>query len=351
MRGDLYIHIGSPKTGTTAIQHFLTANREKLAAQGVLYPVGGALRAAHHILGASVFPGRASLLAGVPPKEAFESSIAAILEEIESTKPAKVVLSTEYLWGNLAPAKIRRLLQPFADWRIHILVYLRRQDLLAQSLYLQAVKGGYSRTFDEWLKNALDGEKAGFFFDQVLDAWQDSGVPLTITPRAYEKGQFEGDIRLDFMNLVAPGADVDYPDEDRMVNTTPDMETIAIVRLLNAKLDQSEVSNRLRRRILTQAPPREMFAPLSYFEAGEAAAFLTQFSDCNEKVARKFFGREDGVLFRETAGRGVHETVSSDMVLERLVSILPNLIVLPQRPAKPAKVKRPGPKREKAAAS
>ena len=35
----LYIHIGTPKTGTTSIQNFCGLNREKLKEQGVLYPI------------------------------------------------------------------------------------------------------------------------------------------------------------------------------------------------------------------------------------------------------------------------------------------------------------------------
>src|SRR5438105_4289615 len=35
---NLYLHIGAEKTGSTALQQFLSANRELLRVQGILYP-------------------------------------------------------------------------------------------------------------------------------------------------------------------------------------------------------------------------------------------------------------------------------------------------------------------------
>ncbi len=38
--GEVLLHIGPPKTGTTALQHSLAQARPQLKAQGVLYPGG-----------------------------------------------------------------------------------------------------------------------------------------------------------------------------------------------------------------------------------------------------------------------------------------------------------------------
>ena len=34
----LYLHIGTPKTGTTSLQHFCHDNQQKLAEKGYFYP-------------------------------------------------------------------------------------------------------------------------------------------------------------------------------------------------------------------------------------------------------------------------------------------------------------------------
>jgi hypothetical protein len=335
MASDLYLHIGMPKTGTTAIQHFLTGNRAKLAAQGVLYPAGGTVRAGHHILGAAVFPRRAAPLEGVPREVALERAMTAILSEIDAARPRTVILSTEFLWGNLPAAKIGRLLGPLKGLRIHVVPYLRRQDLFAQSLYMQAVKGGHARPFAAWLDGAEESAKGGFHYDRVLNAWRDCGLPVSVEPRVYEKGQIEADVRRDFINTVAPGVDVDYPDESRRLNTTPDMLTIGILRAINASLEAGESTNRIRRRILLESPPRDTSAQLGYFREGEAEAFLAHFAASNARIARDYLRRPDGILFREPVRAGERETASEEAVLGRLVAMLPRLVVLPPRKAKP----------------
>jgi len=45
---ELTLHIGLPKTGTTTLQHYLTANSEELQHQGVSYPKAGRNYIAHH---------------------------------------------------------------------------------------------------------------------------------------------------------------------------------------------------------------------------------------------------------------------------------------------------------------
>lgn len=332
---DLFLHIGMPKTGTTAIQHFLTGNRAKLATQGILYPVGGTVRAAHHILGAAVFPKRAAPLEGVPREVALEQATAAILAEIEASKPKRIVLSTEYLWGHLAPAKIAKLLEPFRGLNIHVVPYLRRQDLFAQSLYMQAVKGGYGRTFAAWLDGAEESAKGGFHYDRVLDAWRDCGVPLSVEPRIYEKGEIASDVRRDFLDCVLPGAEADFTDESQRLNTTPDMETIGVLRAINSNLKADETTNRIRRRILIESPPRNASTPLGYFGEGEAEAFLARFAESNARVAKTYLNRADGVLFREPVRGGSGGAVTDEAILDRLVVMLPRLVALPERKAKP----------------
>ncbi len=324
---NLFVHIGAPKTGTTALQHFLHDQRKLLVREGVLYPDGGIHRSAHHVLGAAVFPGRASRLDGLTRDEALKTSVDAIRTEIDQVDPHTVILSTEYLWGDLSPANIRRMLAPFGDCRIHIVIYVRRQDLLAQSLYVQAVKGGESRTFGAWLRQAREGAKAGFHFDRVMDAWRDSGVKTEIIVRVYEKGQLANDIREDFMNTVAPGSRIELP-HDRIANTSPDITTIELLRAVSTGVVDKVLANNIRRRLIAKSPPRTLFEPLTYFGPGEAAAFVEEFAESNAIVARRYLGREDGVLFRDpppVEAGGDAASPSPRAVLDRLVAMLPEL--------------------------
>ena len=326
---DLFIHIGAPKTGTTAIQQYLLKHRAALAAQGVLYPAGGLLKTAHHVIGAAVFPGRSSRLEGMSREEALKTSIAKVRQEIDEHKPRTVILSTEYLWGDLSQADIRSLLLPFSDLSLKVVAYVRRQDLLAQSLYVQAVKGGASESFPVWLKRVVDGEKAGFDFHRVLSAWRSAGVPVETVVRVYEKSQIEGGICTDFMAAVCPGLPHVPKEGAHVANAGPDRTTVELLRLVSKSIEDRELANQVRKRILLQSPARSLFEPLNYLPGREVEAFLNRYARQNEAVARDFLDRADGVLFRDAppvAEAPVVEDVAASALLDRLLKLLPGLV-------------------------
>jgi len=326
---DLFIHIGAPKTGTTAIQQYLLKNREALAREGVLYPVGGMLKSAHHVIGAAIFPGRSSRLGALTREEALASSFKEIRREMAERKPRKLILSTEYLWGELSASNIRKLLQPFDDLSIKIVAYLRRQDLLAQSLYVQAVKTGAMESFPAWLKRVVDGEKAGFDFHKVLSSWKNSGIAADIVVRVYEKSQLQGDICADFLATVCPEVTSIPPAKDHVANSGPDRTTVELLRLVSTAMDDQELASKVRKRVLAHSPARSLFAPLNYLPSEEVDAFLGRYAEQNAAVARDFLNRSDGVLFREqrpAASTGAVEEVPTSAVLDRLVKLLPILV-------------------------
>src|SRR5262245_44821842 len=140
-----WLHIGAPKTGSTAIQRFLTASRETLAARGCLYPQA-ACRARGH-------PDLAFLARGgyphwaTPQERDLDALVADLRNEIESSPQPNIVLSSENFYllcpAEGAAALMRRI--GFAPDRITVVAYLRRQDEAAMSWYNQAVKAqGYA---------------------------------------------------------------------------------------------------------------------------------------------------------------------------------------------------------------
>jgi hypothetical protein len=325
---DFIIHIGAPKTGTTAIQQYLFKNREYLAQQGVLYPLGGLLKVGHHIVGAAVFPARADRLQGMARDEALQTSVHAIRKEIEELRPRTVILSSEYLWGNLSPDSIQPLLRPFSDCRISVIAYLRRQDLLAQSLYIQAVKGGLSDSFRAWLRRVVDSDKAGFDFHSVLSSWKNAGTSVEIVARVYEKSRLTGDICSDFLGAVCPNVMAPTSQVARPVNSSPDRMTVELVRLVSSKIADAELRAAVRKRVLSNSPARTLFAPMNYMSTAEAVALVERFGESNARVAQDFLDRPDGILFHETISQDKPENAADptyESVLERLTELLPSI--------------------------
>lgn len=332
----LFVHIGAPKTGTSAIQHFMLRNRDALARQGVLYPQGGMLKSAHHLIGAAIHPLRSKRLGNATPDEVLAKAIAQIREEVAALKPRALVISTEYLWGVLSPAQIHRLLGCFEDYEIHIVAYLRRQDLMAQSLYVQAVKTGTPLSFSDWVEAALESGKGGFHFHRILTSWRDCGVPVSMDVRLYEKSQIGSDICSDFLKLVSAEPLHGMVSDTGLINTAPDMETTELLRLINSTLKDKDASAQLRRSIIKHSPPRALFAPLQYLAPAEVARFMQQFAEDNQAVAREFVQRADATLFYEKlpepASYAPADFDQADL-LRKLIELLP---ALTQSPAKPA---------------
>ena len=324
---DLFIHIGAPKTGTTAIQQYLTRHRRALLEYGTLYPEAGKLNTGHHRIGAAIFAERGSRLRGGDRDEVLAEAVAAIRAEIAASGARRVIVSSEYLWGEQPIADVRRLLDGFVDCRLHVVAYLRRQDLLAQSLYMQAVKGGATRSFDDWYAKDSGSARAGLHFDRVLRCWIDAGLPVDPVVRIYESGQIDRDVVRDFMAAVCP--DVPFAAADHQsVNSTADLVTIELLRRVNALIRDKAQANALRRRILGATPPRTTFAPIDYLSGAQVGELMARHAAGNSWIARDLLGRVDGQLFRQPlpgADAAAH-AVGDGAVLDRLIGLLPHML-------------------------
>lgn len=121
------IHIGTHKTGSTALQNFLFKNRNKLIEKGVLYPIAGSKDHAHHNI---------AWLARSGDSKKLDEIFSSIDAEAESTGAESVVLSSEEFEFIRARPLIARILK----LKPTIVMYLRRQDYYLESEYNQHVK-------------------------------------------------------------------------------------------------------------------------------------------------------------------------------------------------------------------
>jgi hypothetical protein len=133
----LFLHIGMPKTGTSAAQHVLARNAPALRARGYVYPEQwmGAL-GGHHVLTDRIRkPGQAAPISGE------------VCRYLSEHRGESVILSTEGLAGTLLTTRRRRAFADFvarcvaiADTRV--VMALRRIDEFLASVYLQVTKMG-----------------------------------------------------------------------------------------------------------------------------------------------------------------------------------------------------------------
>lgn len=132
------LHIGTHKTGSTAVQEAFAANRRLLRRHGVIYPSIKMGAAGHHGLAALWNPN----LAPYEPRGGAEAAWRSLARRHER-EPGVVVLSSEELGrfeghGRVDYDLVREVLSGFE--RIDVLCLLRDQVSYLQSAYLENAK-------------------------------------------------------------------------------------------------------------------------------------------------------------------------------------------------------------------
>ena len=146
------LHIGPQKTGSTAIQATLHAQRAELREHGVVYPGPGMrpVRAVGAGLGFSTPRGSPA-----PSQRAWR----ALLRQLEEAQGLRVCVSHEG-FGRATDDQARRVVESLGGARPHVVAVARRYDRLMPSQWQQRVKAGERRSYEEWLSVVLDPDQS-----------------------------------------------------------------------------------------------------------------------------------------------------------------------------------------------
>jgi hypothetical protein len=174
------LHIGPHKTGTTAIQDALHLARERLAAQGVVYPGTGRqpLRAILAVTGQPTLLGE---------RESDMAHWASLVREVTGANDQRVVVSSEFL-AEADDASARRVVRDLGGGRVHVVVTLRPLSRILPSQWQQYLQNGYRMHYLEWLEGVLkdppDTPTPGFWrrhrHDELVARWMKAAQNLTV---------------------------------------------------------------------------------------------------------------------------------------------------------------------------
>lgn len=308
----VYLHIGTPKTGTTALQNFLPANEEILEKHGICYPDFGfrykglGIYRNAHFLVVNHYGEKGEKLIE-KEREDYERGLDC-LEEC-AKKFSKIILSDEGIWKQSvkeADNFWEKLKEDFdkRNLDLKIIVYLRRQDLFVQSHWAQQVKEGRCYDFNEYLEAPICKNYPLDYYAYFKVLSDVFGKDALIV-RVFEKGQFEGEehtIQSDFLNIFGLKMSDGFVLEQAVYNTSLEGNYLAMKRLLNNLPEFRENKHLLIRNIKKIQDMKlfeDNFEKQTYFLPGEQQKFLDKFAASNERVAREYLHREDGILFRE----------------------------------------------------
>lgn len=175
-----YLHIGLEKTGTTSIQDFFDLNMAQFAEDGVFLPRSLG-RKNHKKLAAYAFEAGSRDIAvtsnGIGPEEgdmaAFRERLeAAFDEDVETTVADRIgIISSEDLSRLYKPSEVRRavdFVRRYCD-DLKVVVFMRRQDLLASSRHYSLVLGGGNPT--RVLPGADESDQRYYDYHATMMPW------------------------------------------------------------------------------------------------------------------------------------------------------------------------------------
>lgn len=191
-KNTLVLHIGRPKTGSTAIQHFLVKNRAPLLQSGVLYPQTGRHQRASHQFAFAYLPEmrQAASLSEIDASRLWLD----LADEVGQTGASTVILSSENFWfvdPALLPDSLTR------DYRVEVIAYIRRQDNAIASSFCEEVKREQIDLDTDVEAYALYGPRLKLLdYHRMLSAWGERFGAGNVSVQVYEQlgGQIQQDI-------------------------------------------------------------------------------------------------------------------------------------------------------------
>jgi hypothetical protein len=286
MKKTIFLHIGAHKTGTTAIQRFLSENRHALQEDGYIYPGSGE---AHHDM--------AREFRTLTPEEIRSKPDLAIhryFKEIDSSEKNFVIISCEmFEFLRMKIGSLKNFLVP--KYNVKIVYYVRRQDDLIESLYSWSMKNSQqpaTRTFQEFYSGF-----PGRDYNAILKEWKDAFGRENIIVRCYESEQLPRGIFNDFMNTVGIRIDSRYKIPAERINERLPMDLLEIIRICNKQSGADTGLHMFLIRSLKKIRMDAVTTKQHLLSPVQRRQIISEYEKTNAQVAREYLGRDDGRLF------------------------------------------------------
>lgn len=300
------LHIGVEKTGTTTIQEFLHLNRSLLSDQGIYFPRFMNLRNHQKLAVFCSNEHKSNQFTKMndidePGKRRKWKNDLSVLFDKKMKKLSgnyhSVLISAEHFSSLLREQNeiqnLKKFLGKYAS-SFSIIIYIRRQDLIAGSMISNAAKAGIGKAMpagDEIFRRHF------YDYNQLLKKWSNVFERKNIRLCIFEKPQLQnGDLLKDFMMQAGISQDEQFKFPGRL-NTSLSATAVEAAFLFNKlfPVDQSSMDLKtlrdFREDLITwvnQNYPGPGIKLLKH----DAETFLKYYEKSNRQVALEWFGRE-----------------------------------------------------------
>ena len=305
--GELILHIGTPKTGTTSLQKFLFENRETLASKGVDYvQFTPQQKEVYALWRNGCFLSRycRALVSGEPISNQvsdFEENYQRLMDAL---KNGRVLLSDENYFafstmaygGQTDPGKYWRtlahIIKELGVKSITLIIYLRRQDEYVVSQWKEAVKNGFSKkSIEDYINQPHVKRKLDYA--SILDAIKDSfNYEVKVIVRSYNQVASSSDnIYHDFCESLGIVWDNEFRIPEGRINEAISFDMVEALRRcsyggIGHSLEEKRLRNRLSVALCCNHPDPQN---TTIFSSQEVAAFMEKYLSGNRRIEEAFF--------------------------------------------------------------
>jgi len=290
----IYLHFGTQKTGTSALQHFFTNNSSLMAERyDILYPnpakhLFGSKDGNNHVKLAMALVGYWGISAEhqYPPEKLWGD----VRELIKIASQSRILLSSEVFGVRRMSDHYKAICNYLHGCEIRIVIYLRRQDNFLTSVYNEQIKGTRSFGIEEFILEFHKDAEYNIILKNLSEAFGKENIIV----RPYEKQQFyNGSIFDDFFYHIF-GIELSEKFKKPTTDMNPRLahDALEFKRLANSVGKNSDYLRHLLSIYCRQYPEEvSLLSPKQRYD------IINKYSDCNEFIAREFLGREDGRMF------------------------------------------------------
>ena len=329
-----YLHIGLEKTGTTSIQEFLASNWEKLKENDVCIPRSLGSKN-HKIIAAYALETGSRDIAATSARsqgkleteasvEAFRSTVKTNLQAESETSRARVaIFSSEDLSRLYTRQEVERALELIRSIsrNLKVVVFLRRQDLLASSRYYSLILGGSKNT----QVFPRPGQEAPRYYDYArnIGLWIDAvGTENIIPVRFPEVPRAEGFNSIDaFCSSLGLNPN-SYPSVKRQHES---FDAVNQIIMQNFNMETSQFDPKGLAALMTQLAPYNDHNLAHIPSSTQARRFYARFEEDNTALFHRLNAEDQsfGTDFSMYQDQNMR-TAFQSRAIRRLIRLLPD---------------------------